>query len=163
LNKNHLKILWQLQQFKKSIPAMVDVMGVESNKFFINSFRQQGFTDTTFQAWKKRKDTKDTYKRGGRKRTRESGAPTRSLNIGRAILIGKGSGILKRSIKWRKYGKNAVINYSNLPYAKVHNDGLRAGRGKGFKMPKRQFVGYSKVMNRKIVEKINKIIRRTYK
>lgn len=122
---------------------MVDVMGVESNKFFVNSFRQQGFTDTTLEKWKPRKRTE------------------RSMSGSRAILVKSGN--LRRSIKWRKYGKNAVINYSNLPYAKVHNDGLRAGRGKGFKMPKRQFVGYSKVMNKKIVEKINKIIRRTYK
>ena len=37
-----------------------------------------------------------------------------------------------------------------VPYAIVHNEGLRAGRGKGFKMPKRQFIGESAVLNNKI-------------
>jgi phage gpG-like protein len=30
---------------------------------------------------------------------------------------------------------------TEVPYAAIHNEGLRAGRGKGFKMPKRQFMG----------------------
>jgi len=34
-----------------------------------------------------------------------------------------------------------IIN--EVPYAAVHNEGLRAGRGKGFTMPKRQFIGKS--------------------
>lgn len=151
---------------------MVDVMGVESNKHFVKSFREQGFTDSSFEPWKRRR--KKDSRRGGLTQTvkffdtdlqetysfKRRKADVASVK-NRAILVKSGN--LRRSIKWRKYGKNAVINYSNLPYAKVHNDGLRAGRGKGFKMPKRQFVGYSKVMNKKIVEKINKIIRRTYK
>jgi len=46
-------------------------------------------------------------------------------------------------------------------YAKVHNEGLRAGRGKGFVMPKRQFIGKSAThdkMNHRSILKIIKSI-----
>lgn len=47
---------------------------------------------------------------------------------------------LRRGIK-AKVINNSVEFTSDTPYAAVHNEGLRAGRGKGFTMPKRQFIG----------------------
>lgn len=38
---------------------------------------------------------------------------------------------------------NSVVFTNDTPYASAHNEGLKAGRGKGFTMPKRQFIGDS--------------------
>ena len=49
----------------------------------------------------------------------------------------------------------------DVAYAQVHNEGLRAGRGIGFQMPKRQFMGQTKKLGeiqRRVIDKtIDKI------
>jgi len=54
------------------------------------------------------------------------------------ILVG--SGDLRASIDYDT-GINEVAVGSDKVYAKVHNEGGKAGRGTGFTMPKRQFMG----------------------
>lgn len=52
---------------------------------------------------------------------------------------------------------NAEVRVQNkVPYAAVHNEGLRAGRGKGFVMPRRQFMGESEELTRAIRTEIEK-------
>lgn len=119
-----------LQRMKVTLPVK---LGNEAKNHFLQSFRNQGFTDRGFQAWKPRRTGKD----------------------GRAILVKTGN--LRRSIKVgsARWERVAIGSYS-IDYAKVHNYGLKAGRGKGFKMPKRQFIGDSEVLKRRlraIVEK----------
>lgn len=58
----------------------------------------------------------------------------------RALLVK--SGELKASIDYEA-GQMQVSIGSDKPYAEPHNEGSRAGRGVGFKMPKRQFMGPS--------------------
>jgi phage gpG-like protein len=41
-------------------------------------------------------------------------------------------------------------------YAKVHNEGLRAGRGAGFTMPRRQFMGMHNKLNSAIIKALEK-------
>ncbi|MEG1644176.1 MAG: phage virion morphogenesis protein [Bacteroidales bacterium] len=54
---------------------------------------------------------------------------------------------------------NGVVRIQNkLPYAAVHNEGGKSGRGKGFTMPKRQFIGESAELNDKIDKTIDKCI-----
>ena len=43
-----------------------------------------------------------------------------------------------------------VVIENKVPYAAVHNEGLRAGRGKGFQMPQRQFIGDSQELTEEI-------------
>lgn len=51
---------------------------------------------------------------------------------------------------------DAEVHIQNkVPYAAVHNEGLKAGRGKGFTMPKRQFIGDSKELTEKVQSIIN--------
>lgn len=45
---------------------------------------------------------------------------------------------------------------SNKIYAAVHNEGLRAGRGKGFKMTKRQFMGEAPELNTLIIVELER-------
>lgn len=72
----------------------------ESLKFFNKSFNKQGWTDATLEKWQKRKKPKPKH----------------------PILVKTGN--LKRSIAILKnVGYNIVIG-TNLPYAKIHNEGF---------------------------------------
>jgi phage gpG-like protein len=125
------------QQVKAKLPLIVGNIALNH---FLESFDKGGFTDSGFQKWKARK--------------RE--------DRGRAILVKTGALRDALVIKGRPNFNRIVIG-DYVPYAAVHNDGLRAGRGKGFQMPKRQFVGDSKVMNRTairaIINQINKVMK----
>lgn len=135
------KIIKDMEKSAKAISEMVDVMGVMAINHYKKSFINGGFTDEGFVAWQKRKRTKG--------------------NQGRAILVKTGR--LKRSLVARKSGRYAVRITSNVNYANVHNEGLRAGRGKGFTMPKRQFVGYSGMLSAKIELRLRNKIQRIFK
>ena len=56
---------------------------------------------------------------------------------------------------------NPSVFGSKEPYGRVHNEGLRAGRGAGFTMPRRQFMGEHPELNdliiKKLEEKLNQI------
>jgi phage gpG-like protein len=134
---------------RKALENAVVEIGNTAKNFFVENFRKQGFDDKTVQRWKPRKRT--TYKT-------KSGRIVNDTT--RAILVKTGD--LRRSII--RVPNRSALNVkiqTDLIYAKVHNDGLRAGRGKGFKMPKRQFIGDSYNLNEKvkavIVKRLDKV------
>lgn len=135
------KIVKDMEKVASEIKDMVTIMGVYAINHYKESFRNEGFTDDSLVRWQKRK----------RVRSGE----------GRAILTQTGR--LRRSLVAKKLGRYAVRINSNVHYANVHNEGLKSGRGKGFKMPKRQFVGYSGVLARKIEKKLDSKIRNIFK
>jgi phage gpG-like protein len=143
------KILQAINQFDNTVPDLMKIIGNEAQNHFTKSFRDQGFTNSTIEPWKARKGEFT----GGISRTR-------SRNRGRAILIKTGR--LRRSLRKVGKGKYAVSIVSDVPYAKVHNNGERAGRGKGFKMLKRQFMGFSEKMARRTKEKMHVRIKRIF-
>jgi phage gpG-like protein len=140
----HKKILKDIQAFKPQLEKVVDAMGIIAVSHFTTSFRNQGFTDESLQSWQPRKRTE------------------RSRMGNRAILVGKAGGRLRRSIRSKRFGFLSVKILTDVPYASVHNNGERSGRGRGFKMPKRQFIGYSGVLNRKIIAKMDVTIKRIF-
>ena len=134
---DNAKILKKAQATaEREIRKMVVVMGNDALNHFESSFRNQGFTDEGLERWKPRK-------RADR---------TRNKNV-RAILTKTGA--LRRSLKKNYVGQYAIRISSNVLYANVHNEGLKSGRGRGFIMPKRQFVGYSGKLNRSLINKFN--------
>lgn len=135
MNNEARKISQAIKEFKAEIESMVTVMGVDATEHYKQSFVDEGFTDSGIEKWKPRK-------REDRKRP------------GRAILTDTGR--LRRSIRWRKFGKLGVRIQSNVPYALRHNEGLSG-------MPKRQFVGYSAKLNNKLVSKFNSRIKAIFK
>lgn len=151
---NNAQQLYKLQQaLQKTLEQFVTVMEVEAKNHFVNSFRNQGFTDESLKKWQPRKG--EIIGGIAKLRSSEKGS--------RAILIK--SGDLRRSIKVFSRTKDSVTLGSDLPYAKIHNEG-GLGRAFGrhkFLMPKRQFIGYSGQLNRKLIEKlklrINKVFR----
>jgi phage gpG-like protein len=140
------KILADLKRFESQLPAVVSEMGAIGQNHFVKSFQKQGFDNVTLEKWKPRKDTR-----------MDRGKPNR------AILVK--SGALRRSIRRVPVGRYAVNIVSDMPYAKIHNDGL-TGRAFGkysFKMPKRQFMGFSAKMNTKIERMIDRYVKKVFK
>jgi phage gpG-like protein len=126
----HKKILKQIEAFKPQLNKMVEAAGVLAVNHFTKSFRDGGFTDESLETWKPRK-------RAERGKSR-------------AILVK--SGRLRRSIRSKRFGVLSVKIMTDVPYARVHNN----GEGK---MPKRQFIGYSGKLNRSIIAFIDKKIK----
>ena len=130
------------------------VIGNEAKNHFVNSFRLQGFEDKTVEKWRPRKKTTKTTKSG--KVVDETS---------RAILVK--SGDLRRSIRREPVNKAAmkVTIATDLVYARIHNEGLM-GKAWGkapFKMPKRQFIGGSFVLNTKVKKTITKSLDKLFK
>ena len=136
----HRKILKQIEAFKPQLNKIVDAAGVMAVNHFTKSFRDGGFTDESLETWKPRK-------RAERGKSR-------------AVLVK--SGRLRRSLRSRRFGVLSVKIMTDVPYARVHNNGERSGRGRGFKMPKRQFIGYSGKLNRQIIAFLDKNIKKQF-
>jgi phage gpG-like protein len=139
-------------RLQKSMKAFVTTMGVEAKNHFVKSFRNQGFTDASLEAWKKRK--RSNYRTKGGKLVDDTT---------RATLVK--SGALRRSIKVLNKNYNSITLGSSLPYAQIHNDGLmgRAWGKHSFKMPKRQFIGESRKLTALLREKLNAKILQSFK
>lgn len=116
--------------------------------YFKKSFDNEGFTDRGFWHW-------TPLKRERPKRFR-----------GRKILTNTGK--LKNSIKTTSNSTKTdfyVRFYSNVKYAAIHNEGLN-GRAFGkypFKMPKRMFMGYSYILDKKLQRIFNIKVNRIFK
>jgi len=140
-NKN----LKEFNKLKVSIPIAIGNM---AKNHFLQAFRRGaqnggGFTNSSRNGWPKRK-----------RETR--------ISRNKGILIS--SGHLRRSIgvlskSWRAI----VLGTKGILYAEVHNKGgsIRTRNGKQFKMPKREYLGDSSVLNKKIVSFIYKKLRIT--
>lgn len=94
------KQLAAFRTFKKNYPRVVGNMAVN---FFKDSFRRQGFIeDTALDRWQPRKNQQ---KKGAK----------------RNILVKTGA--LRRSIRIIRSGMGYVVVGTDLPYAKIHNEG----------------------------------------
>jgi len=120
---------------------MVKVGNIAINEAKDN-FRREGFMDRSVKRWK----------------------PRKKPDPGRAILVK--SSMLKKSIRRISVSSKRVTVGSKgkaAVYAGVHNYGLKAGRGKGFKMEQRQFLGPSHTTDKRIVILLKKTIKKGFK
>lgn len=130
--------------FRKETKKILVLAAEEAVQFFQENITgRQGFLDRSVKKWPKRK---------------------KNVDPGRNVLVGKGGGakLYKSISRTGLSAKRVVIGIKGPPkvYASVHNFGLRAGRGNGFIMPKRQFMGESRVLNKKISRLIKKRIKK---
>lgn len=140
------------------------IAGVEAKSFFKQRFVRQGWEDTSFKAWTKRA-SQDRGSRGSRK-----------------ILVKTGA--LMNSIQYELKGPGKVqVMAKDIPYAKIHNEGgtisgthtVRSHRRRtrsaptqvrshsrsvNTTIPKRQFMGSSKALDRKIEKALSNRIKR---
>jgi len=140
------ELLAAAERFKKESKKILVIAAEHAVQFFQENITgRQGFLDRSVEKWPKRK---------------------KNIDPGRNILVGKGGGakLYKSISRTGLTSKRVIIGIKGEPkaYASVHNFGLKSGRGKGFMMPKRQFMGESKTLNKKIVrlirERIQKIL-----
>ena len=122
------------------------IIGKEAVDIFKENFATESWGR---KKWKEVQRRKATWMRAGK----EVPNPLTEAKRTRKILAGDTAN-LKRSIIYDAE-KGKVTISSNVVYAAVHNFGLRAGRGAGFTMPQRQFIGDNKELQKKIEEQIN--------
>lgn len=127
---NFKKKIARFKANKKKLPVAI---GALAKSHYLKSFREEGFTDTTLSPW------------AGRKRGNRS---DRNNKARRGLLVDKGH--LRRSIRVVRATWNRIeVGSTGIKYARFHN------RGDG-KLPKRQFVGRSAVLNNKIRNRIRR-------
>jgi len=140
-NKNIQRITKEYKEFfDKYAPV---IAGKESVSFFKKNFQNEAWGRNKWQEVKRRQSEKT-----------KGAAKTRKILTGATCD-------LARSIEVKETTPGTVVIWTNPsafsskePYGRVHNEGLRAGRGAGFTMPKRQFMGNDPELNKIIIEKL---------
>lgn len=140
------------------------IIAVEGLNHFQSSWDKEGFVDKALRRWPPRSEPKNKFKKKGG--YRKSYKRWQAKNKGRKTLVShrtdtKG-GHLKDSIVYRIAGTR-VIFYTDKPYAQVHNEGGKAGRGIGFNMKKRQYMGPSQALDMNIKRKLDKRMDQIFK
>jgi phage gpG-like protein len=168
MNMNHDEFQKQLEQFVIDIKNYADnsapaIIGKTAADFFKESFHNEGFTNNGLQPWKEVKRRIN---------------PVDSSNAGatRKILTGE-TGNLGRSIDY-KVGTGKVVIFSDVKYAKIHNQGGRISgtftvreytRKNGQKVrshsrtvnttiPQRRFMGHSRELRDLILSELKRKI-----
>lgn len=138
----------QIAAVKRVMVKVPRKVGDTAVMFTKERFRRQAWLDHRSKRWKKRK-------------------PGSRRNKGRAILVDKAR--LKRSIRVKRAASSSVTIGSNVPYAKAHNEGVRGtvsvkahsrnvnnkkvtvgAHTKKMNLPKRQFMGKSQYLDKRI-------------
>ena len=136
------------------------IAGKTAVRLFKENFQKEGFFGSTWQEVKRRQDSRNfkTITRGKRR-----GESTATNAWGRRKILTGATGDLGRSIECNLQGDGSVLIFtdpatfnSREPYGRVHNEGLRAGRGSGFTMPKRQFIGDHPTLRAEIIKEIER-------
>ena len=149
---NKFKIPELISKVDFAIKDALAIVARDSVLHFQKSFANEGFIDESLQKWEKRKNQIRNFGLAKLKYKHVNTKPTLTK-----------TGALKNSLKTSLRNNIAIIS-SSLPYSAIHNEGLM-GKAWGkhpFKMPKRQFMGNSKSLERrsqaKFVAKINTAI-----
>ena len=101
---NRFDISRQQRALKQTMLTLPVTVGDLSMQFIDARFRAQGWYDNGFVPWDKR-------------------SPKAKRNKGRAILINTGR--LRRSIRISKVTSNSVTIGTDVPYARIHNEGFK--------------------------------------
>lgn len=147
-----------LLKASRDIPEKsIKIISVEGINFIKKNFRDEGFnTGNGIKKWKDRKTTDRKGRDITRYRTNRKGkAGTlnkygRSIQ-GRALLVGHKTGgdKLINSFRASRRNKYTIVFRTYKKYAQRHNEGLHG-------MPKRQFMGPSGFLEKRIYNKIKK-------
>ena len=141
--------------YDKYAPRIAALIAVS---YFKKSFQTESWERVPWKNVKRREANvgKKGYRPAGWDRPILTGG---SSDLGRSIEMDKSRTGQGQAVVWtnpaefKGDGKSAR---SNKVYAAVHNEGLKAGRGSGFTMPKRQFMGNSPTLNKLIVEELER-------
>jgi len=138
---NFQRVIANMDRIKTTLPR---VLANETKNYFVGEFNKQQWDG------KRWLDPKRKQKTTGSSRN-QSATLVQSGTLRRAVI---------NSLQQATF-KLIHFEVKDVAYAKVHNEGLRAGRGIGFQMPKRQFMGQTKKLGeiqRRVIDKtIDKI------
>lgn len=139
---NFDRVLTNFKQLEQELPKE---LANTTQKFFNNAFRQQGWDGKTWQTPQRRIPGTNAYKY-----PKSKGLGRRT----RATLVK--SGALRRAVatSLRVATFKKVRFEVDLPYAKVHNEGLQV---RNFKMPERKFMGDSPTLRKLQLNVIKKV------
>ncbi len=177
LKEQKLKELKTNDFIQNKAPRLI---GIEMRLFFKGSFENKGFTDKTLTPWQAAKRTDSANKWYGfsagatsplpddhprrnkskkkYKARKEHPVTNYSPTAPKRATLSGITGDLKDSLQYEINANKATVS-SNLPYADVHNEGLTAmifGK-KEFTMPKRQFIGDSESLMKRIDKVMNEL------
>jgi phage gpG-like protein len=161
--KHHISKMQETLEFVKLLDRVTKAVNVLPQRaatlavnFSKERFRSQNWVDHTTEPWTKRK--------------------TRDKRKGRAILVD--SGRLKNSIRKVVVTNDYAIIGTDVPYAKIHNDGFRGTENvrhhrrnghsvrahtRRVNMPRRRFIGSSAVLDRQLQRMMTAEITRAIK
>jgi phage gpG-like protein len=134
------------EELRKGSTSMMREIAMANKNYFLESFKAQGWDGKRWEEVQRRIPGTNAYKYPYKKNMKRRTRP---------ILVGKGS--LRRAVNSsiKSITPNRVRFQVDLPYAAIHNEGLRMKQG-GM-MPKRQYMGESKQ-----TDKINQTIIKKY-
>lgn len=134
-------------QFKNACKTILLKSGNAISEMIKENFLNEGFFG---QHWEKvqRRQTRTIIVKTKNGEKEKTIPPAKGAAGKRRILTGD-TGNLRRSIRY-KVTDNTLIIYSDVVYAKIHNEGGMAGRGLNVKIPKRQFIGPHPQLDKKI-------------
>jgi len=134
-------------EFKNACNRILIKAGNEIALMIKENFLNEGFFGQHWQEVKRRQPRTIIVKtKSGRKKKT---IPCAKGAAGKRRILTGDTGNLRRSIRY-KVTDNKLIIYSDVVYAKIHNEGGMAGRGLKTKIPKRQFIGPHPQLDKKI-------------
>jgi len=136
------------REVNEEAQALRQVLATKLPDFIVD--KAQHIVDESFMKEQYQDGKSDKWK--GRSKDKEA-ANERSDR--RALLV-KGGSLIK-SVEAERRGTDIVIG-TDVPYAQVHNEGLRSGRGSGFQMPQRQFMPKPGESNEELDRMVDKFI-----
>jgi phage gpG-like protein len=164
----------KMKQIKKVLQQFPRLAGEEAVKYFKLNFDKGGFLagDGVVEKWKPRAINNAWKKKDD--------------DPGRALLIGKGSGRLRDSIRVVSQTSNKIVIGTDVPYAKVHNEGskkrvlqsvkpfhrFRNGKREQVQafsrkitqnIPQRKFIGYSKGLELRLNRQLQSLVKQHVK
>lgn len=141
---NFSRVLQNMNQLKRELPQE---LANDAQKFFNNSFRQQGWDGQTWKVPQRRIPGTFEYKYPKKK---DLGRRTRAT----LVQTGRLRRTVATSLKSATF--QSIKFVVDLPYAAVHNDGLPMKNGQP--MPKRKYMGDSPILRQMQRKKITKMI-----
>lgn len=134
------------EELRKGSTNMMREVAMANKNYFLERFKTQSWDGKKWEEVQRRIPGTKAYKYPAKKGLRRRTRP---------ILVGKGS--LRRAVNSsiKSITPSRIRFQVDLPYAAIHNEGLRMARG-GI-MPKRQYMG-----NNKETDKINQTIIKKY-
>lgn len=147
------EVLRRMEETKRNLPVII---AKQAEAHFTDSFTKGGLDENRWPEVKRRMPNEKAYNH-----------PVKGISLNRwhsnPILVGKGELRRKVSRSISNATWSLIRLVVDLPYAKIHNEGGRTGRGGTVEIPARPFMKQTPILRRLQIETIKKEISRIWK